>query len=905
MTKIKKTPNPHWQQAHLVITSDWRVPASPDFLGIFQSAREAMFLIDGRGIIRFWNLGAELLFGYSGDEIINTTAESLIQGGWPVHGKTEKSRNGKNHDNMQVTQLIEATGMRKDGSQFQLEISIGGESSGGGGLGLIFARELTGRLQKNPQVNEAADERLQYRIRFENLITSISTHFIHLPSEKVDKGISYALHTLGEFAGVDRAYIFLFSSDQATVDNTHEWCSKGVEPQILHLQGLPVSRFPWFMERIKSLNTIYVPNVHDLPESANAEREEFEREKITSLVIVPMVYRGELRGYLGFDSVHQEKKWSDDIIGLLRIVGEMFINALERKQLDKALSEISTKYLNIFENTLEGIFQSSSAGHFLGMNPPMARIFGFQGPEDMQTEVTDIGRQIYVDPERRHEFVRLLRERGHVRDFESQVKRKDGVIIWISENARAVRKPDGRLDYCEGTVMEVTERKAMEARLIHSTLHDALTGLPNRNLLKERIGKALAHNNPERFCAVLMIDLDRFTMVNNSRGHLFGDRMLIAFARRLESCLSPNNTLARLGGDEFCVLLEGLKDGGAASELAQTFQESLSHPFELDGQELYTAASIGIAITNGKSTSLEDLLRDADIALQRAKTSGKGRCEVFDTSMHARAVQLHTLETDLRKALERQEFRLHYQPIVSLLDSKLIGFEALIRWIHPKLGLVSPMDFIPLAEDTGLIIPIGRWVLWQSCKQLAEWQNGFLNGQDLTMAINLSGKQLQDQDLVRQIKAILSESKVEARSLKLEVTESAIMANPEKAALILNSLKDLGIHLSLDDFGTGYSSLSYLHRFPFQNLKIDRSFVSKMESGDKDTEIVKVINSLAKNLGMDVVAEGIETVGQWALLNGLDCAYGQGYYFSKPLEDSAARSLIERGGFILRGPNSV
>ncbi len=385
-------------------------------------------------------------------------------------------------------------------------------------------------------------------------------------------------------------------------------------------------------------------------------------------------------------------------------------------------------------------------------------------------------------------------------------------------------------------------------------------------------------------------------------GHLYGDRMLIAFARRLEAFIPPGTTLSRLGGDEFCMLVEDLRDFNHATVLAGHLQEVLSLPFDLDGQEVYAAASIGIAVGTGKENGPEDLLRDADTAMHRAKSAGKGRYEVFDDSMHTKAVQMLTLETDLRKALERGEFRLHYQPIVSLHDSSLMGFEALIRWQHPRLGMVSPMDFIPLAEDTGLIIPIGRWVLWQSCKQLVEWQGILANGHSLTMSVNLSGKQLQDLDLVRQIEAILKETKMDAKSLKLEVTESAIMENPEKAAAILNSLKDLGIHLSLDDFGTGYSSLSYLHRFPFHNLKIDRSFVSKLEAGDKDAEIVKVINSLAKNLGMEVVAEGIETVGQWALLHELACAYGQGYYFSRPLEDTAARKLIEGGGFAARGP---
>jgi len=314
------------------------------------------------------------------------------------------------------------------------------------------------------------------------------------------------------------------------------------------------------------------------------------------------------------------------------------------------------------------------------------------------------------------------------------------------------------------------------------------------------------------------------------------------------------------------------------------------------------ANAAGISQLSEKENAAEDLLRDADTALHRAKNAGKGRYEVFDVSMHARAVQLLTLETDMRRALDRSEFCLHYQPIVSLHDQGLIGFEALIRWNHPKLGMVSPLDFIPLAEDTGLIIPIGRWVLWKSCKQLEEWQRIYQGDKKLSMSVNLSGKQLQDLDLVRQIGAIIHESHIEAACLKLEVTESAIMENPEKAATILHQLKELGLHLSLDDFGTGYSSLSYLHRFPFHNLKIDRSFVSKMESGKKDAEIIKTINSLAVNLGMDVVAEGIETAEQWNLLHQLNCGFGQGYYFSKPLQEDKATQLVKDGGFPALSP---
>ncbi len=861
-----------------------------------------MFICDGSGAIRFWNDGAEALFGIPAAKAVGATAPALLSCEWPFASATDDL----------AARRHETEAQRPDGSRVPVEFSSGAFAAHAGGLRLIMARDLSSRrdsdlaLRESEARHRTAQDELQSRIRFENLITSISTHFIHLPSDRIDMGVNYALHALGEFAAVDRCYIFMFSADQGMVDNTHEWCSRGVEPQIDSLKGLRVSRYPWFMEKIRSFQTIHVPRVSELPPEAAAEREEFEREGIQSLVIVPMVHRGAIRGYLGFDSVHRQKNWSEDNIQVLKMAGEIFINALERKKVDQALTDAKAKYLNIFENAVEGIFQSTPDGRFLGVNPALARIFGFVDPREMMAAVGDIGTVLYTEPQRRAEFVSGLRERGRVTEFESQVRRKDGSLIMISENARAVLKPDGSLDYCEGTVVDVTQRKRMEEQLIHGSLHDALTGLPNRTLLIERLGRTLerVRRKPGTMCAVMVMDLDRFKTINDSLGHAHGDHMLVAFARRLLAFLPAGTTLARLSGDEFCILVDELKDFGHATTLAERMQEALSLGFDLDGQEIFAGASIGIAVGGAQTTSPEDLLREGDTAMHRAKSAGKGRYEMFDSSMHAKAVHRLTLETDLRRALERMEFRLNYQPIVSLTDSRLMGFEALIRWHHPKLGLVSPADFIPLAEDTGHIVPIGRWVLWQSCKQLAEWQRLFEGGKDLTMSVNLSGKQLQDMDIVRQIGAILQEAGVAPASLKLEVTESAIMENPDKAAAILNQLRAMGIHLSLDDFGTGYSSLSYLHRFPFHNLKIDRSFVMKMEDGDKDAEIVKVINSLAKNLGMDVVAEGIETAEQWALLHQLSCQYGQGYYFSRPLEDTAARKLIETGGFAVRGPSS-
>lgn len=876
-------------------------PSIPGFQGALLSAGEAMFILDAAGSIRFWNDGARELFGYDAREILGRGAGFLLEGGWPLR----KADAGPSFPPVKVRGI----GVRKGGARFPLELSQGfpdGES----GFTLACARDRSdseaseAALELSEKRHHLLREELEYRIRFENLITSISTHFIHLPSERIDTGINYALHVLGEFAEVDRSYIFIFSQDQATVENTHEWCSKGVAPQIRDLKDLPVSRYPWFMGRIRELQTVHIPRVSELGSEAAAEKEEFEKEGIQSLVIVPMIHKGVLRGYLGFDSVRREKSWSGDIIQALRMAGEIFINALERKTVDQALSEAKARYLDLFENAVEGIYQTTPEGLFLAANPALARILGYGDAREMMLAVTDIAGSIYVQPGRRMEFLRILRERGRIVEFESQARRKDGAIIWISENARAARKADGELDFCEGTVMDVTERKRMEEQLIHGALHDALTGLPNRVLLLERLGRALerSRRKPAAVCAVMVLDVDRFKMVNESMGYALGDRLLVAIARRLEVFLPPGTTLARLGGDEFGMLLEDFGDFGQATLLADRLREMLSMAFDLDGREIYAPASIGIALGCPRSPGPEELLRDADTAMHRAKAAGKGRCEVFDDSMHANAVHLLTLETDLRKALERVEFRLHYQPIVSLEDCSLIGFEALIRWQHPRLGLVSPADFIPLAEDTGLIVPIGKWVLQHSCRQLVEWQGLITGGKPLSMSVNLSGRQLQDLALVDEIGAILKDAGMDSSALKLEVTESAIMGNPEMAAAILNSLKDAGIHLSLDDFGTGYSSLSYLHRFPFHNLKIDRSFVSKLESGDKDAEIVKVINSLARNLGMDVVAEGIETVGQWAMLHGLSCAYGQGYYFSRPLDEAAARKLIEAGGFAPRGP---
>lgn len=435
-------------------------------------------------------------------------------------------------------------------------------------------------------------------------------------------------------------------------------------------------------------------------------------------------------------------------------------------------------------------------------------------------------------------------------------------------------------------------------RFRQAAFHDALTGLPNRALLIDHLKLAMERSRRREghLFAVLFLDLDRFKNINDSLGHNIGDQLLIAIARRIETCLRPTDTVARLGGDEFAILLDGLDDSKNAVYVAERIRESLMQPFDLSGHEVYTTTSIGIALSSTHSTHYEqpeNLLRDADTAMYRAKENGKARYELFDTVMHARAVSLLNLENDLRRAVERREFQVYYQPIIMLETREIAGFEALIRWNHPERGFVSPAEFIPLAEETGLILEIGQWVLREACRQIQQWQWLAPNEKPLTMAVNLSGKQFKQPDIIEQIKKTLQETNCDPRTLKIEITESAVMENAEAATQMLTQLRDLGVQISIDDFGTGYSSLSYLHRFPVTTLKIDRSFIGRMGAGDENSEIVRTIMTLAVNLGMDVVAEGVETEEQLRQLTALKCEYGQGYLFSKAVDAKTAQALLQ------------
>jgi diguanylate cyclase (GGDEF)-like protein/PAS domain S-box-containing protein len=482
--------------------------------------------------------------------------------------------------------------------------------------------------------------------------------------------------------------------------------------------------------------------------------------------------------------------------------------------------------------------------------------------------------------------------------FENEYRmlHKNGSWRWVMCRGLAVRDENGRATRMAGSQSDVTHRKLAEEQLAHRAFYDPLTNLPNRALFIDRLRQALRRSSrrKEHLFAVLFLDVDRFKMVNDSLGHMAGDRLLVMIARRLELSLRPGDTVARLGGDEFTVLLDDIRDVSDATRVADRIQRELEMPFNVGGQELFTSASIGIALSATGYDKPEDILRDADTAMYKAKSHGKARHELFDKGMHERAVTLLVMEADLRRAIERSELRVHYQPIVSLDTGRIAGVEALARWQHPSRGLVSPAEFIPMAEETGLILPIGRWVLHEACRQMALWRDQLGLDYPLEVAVNLSGRQLSLTDLVGQIAEVLRETGLEPSRLRLEITESVVMERPEVVSTMLQELRQLGVKLSIDDFGTGYSSLAYLQRFPADTLKIDRSFVSPMGNLGENSEIARTIVTIGHNLGMRVVAEGVETAEQLAHLRGLSCEGAQGFFISKPLPGEEAAALISQ-----------
>jgi diguanylate cyclase (GGDEF)-like protein/PAS domain S-box-containing protein len=561
-----------------------------------------------------------------------------------------------------------------------------------------------------------------------------------------------------------------------------------------------------------------------------------------------------------------------------------------RKLAEAALRDSEERYRTLFERNQAGVFRTSEAGLILDCNDAFARILGFGAREEC------IGKSMlrhYQDLWQRTALMQKMRQSGMLADEEVALKRIDGGPAWVLANAMLLPAKDGGPQILEGTVIDITQRKNAERQIVYQAYHDALTGLPNRMLFYDRLAQALTlARRDERGLAVLFLDLDQFKLVNDTLGHAAGDRLLVEISRRLQHTLRESDTVARVGGDEFTLLLRNIDEGTDAARAAQKVLEAIARPAEVDGQRLYLTTSIGISLYPADGEEAEALMTSADIAMYRAKELGRNRYQLCTPAMNAKSVARLTLEQDLRRAVERGELALLYQPQVRIATGEVVGVEALLRWNHPQRGLVRPGEFIGVAEETRLILPICEWVLRSACEQARRWhQEGAAR---LSVAVNLSAVQFQQRSLVNVVQQILDQTAVDPGWLVLEITESAAMQDAELTVEVLAVLRGMGLRIAIDDFGTGHASLSYLRQFPIDALKIDRAFVSDLETRRENSAIVNAIIGLAHGLDLEVIAEGVETEGQLRFLAEQGCEDYQGFLISQPLAAWEVPACVKR-----------
>ena len=576
--------------------------------------------------------------------------------------------------------------------------------------------------------------------------------------------------------------------------------------------------------------------------------------------------------------------------------GQLEVNPLSEQNADKrGLRE--ERYSLALRVANDGLWEWDLEKNEISYSAKWKSMIGFQDDEIGQSPNEWFERIHPEDHDRVEALINAYLD-GTTSNFEIEyrINHFNETYRWMQAKGLAIRTSEGKATMFAGSQTDVTERKLSEEQLIHDALHDTLTGIPNRTLLLDRIRQSLVRRQryPKTSFAVIFIDLDRFRLVNESLGHVHGDELLILIAQRLKENIPISDTVARLGGDEFSIFLQDIEDAKDASNIAETIQTTFSKPFLLGNREVFASASMGISHSDNNYKNPEEILRDSELAMYRAKRDGKAQNIIFEKKLRHSNLSPIDLDTDLRRALDRNEMELHYQPIISMRDRTISGFEALLRWRHRTRGAISPNEFIPLAEETGLIYELGQWVLMQACEQIAIWNQNKNEEEQLEISINLSSRQFSDPNLVEGIIGNIKESGFNAECLKLEITESALMQNAQRSVNMLNQLKNLNIKVCVDDFGTGYSSLSYLHTFPIDTLKIDRSFVHDMSRNYRNMEIIRTIIMLAHNLKLDVIAEGVETAEQYAQLSALGCQFAQGFYFARPVNKDDATLLIRQ-----------